>query len=68
MATGNNKLKKQIVMPEDIYQRVESFALREDRSIGNAVVRLLRLGLEQDLDSTGYRDEYSDEDGQVGNE
>jgi hypothetical protein len=62
MAAGNNKLKKQIVMPEDIYERIQAFAAREDRSIGNAVVRLLRLGLEQDLDLTGYRDKYSDDD------
>ena len=58
MATGNNKYKKQVVLPDDLYDEVTAFAEREDHSIGNAIVRILRLGIEHGL----HRDA-----GQVGN-
>lgn len=38
-------MSKSIRIEDDLYEKIEEFALREDRLVTNALVRLIKLGL-----------------------
>ena len=38
-------MSKSVRIDDDLYEKIEEFALKEDRPIANALVRLIKLGL-----------------------
>ena len=38
-------MSKSVRIDDDLYEKIEEFALKEDRTVANALVRLIKLGL-----------------------
>ena len=38
-------MSKSVRIDDDLYEKIEEFALKEDRPVANALVRLIKLGL-----------------------